>query len=284
LQGATGSPRVVQSEFAKPADQKGTMNVPTLLEPFLDRDLTARQLDQISIYIDLLLRWNARINLTAIRTPEEILTRHFGESFFLARHVFPQPLINGNLESNDRPATDCHPERSERHEVKFAESKDPYPSYAASSEPQAASHSRLPTAHRPLPAVLDLGSGAGFPALPIKIWAPQIHLTMIESNHKKATFLREVARTLILTNVNVIAERAQTIEGINADVVTFRAVERFDQILRLAARFLAPRGRLALLIGSAQLQELAIRGFPKWETIPVPQSKARVLVITKVTN
>jgi 16S rRNA (guanine527-N7)-methyltransferase len=260
------------------------MNIPTLLEPFLDRDLTARQLDQISIYIDLLLRWNARINLTAIRTPEEILTRHFGESFFLARHVFPQPPINGNLESNARPATDCHPERSERHEVKFAESKDPYPFYAASSEPQDASHSRLPTAHRPLPAVLDLGSGAGFPALPIKIWAPQIHLTMIESNHKKATFLREVARTLILTNVNVIAERAQPIKGITADVVTFRAVEKFDQILRLAPRFLAPKGRLALLIGSAQLQELAVLRFPKWETIPVPQSKARVLAITQVTN
>ena len=59
--------------------------------------------------------------------------------------------------------------------------------------------------------VLDLGSGAGFPALPIKIWAPHIHLTMIESNQKKATFLREAARALKLTDVNVIAERAESV-------------------------------------------------------------------------
>ena len=57
----------------------------------------------------------------------------------------------------------------------------------------------------------DLGSGAGFPALPIKIWEPQIHLTMIESNHKKAAFLREAARELKLMAVNVIAERADSV-------------------------------------------------------------------------
>ena len=63
--------------------------IAALLEPFLDRPLSPAQLGQISTYIDLLLRWNARINLTAIREPEEIVTRHFGESFFLARHLFP---------------------------------------------------------------------------------------------------------------------------------------------------------------------------------------------------
>ena len=63
--------------------------IAALLEPYLDGELTPSQLDQISTYIDLLLRWNARINLTAIRNPEEIVTRHFGESLFLARHLFP---------------------------------------------------------------------------------------------------------------------------------------------------------------------------------------------------
>ena len=46
--------------------------------------------ENISIYIDLLLRWNARINLTAVRQPEEIVTRHFGESIFAARRLFPK--------------------------------------------------------------------------------------------------------------------------------------------------------------------------------------------------
>ena len=76
-----------------------------LLAPFLIRlpgrdptkeaneliSLSPSQLQCISIYIDLLLRWNARINLTAIRTQEQIVTRHFGESFFLARHLFEAP-------------------------------------------------------------------------------------------------------------------------------------------------------------------------------------------------
>src|ERR1039458_9531578 len=71
------------------------------LEPFLEQSLSESQLNQISIYIDLLQRWNARINLTAIRNEEEIVTRHFGESLFLARHLFPAV------------AEHCHPERSE---------------------------------------------------------------------------------------------------------------------------------------------------------------------------
>ena len=52
--------------------------------------LSSSQLDHISTYIDLLIRWNSRINLTAIRDPEEIITRHFGESLFAARHLFPE--------------------------------------------------------------------------------------------------------------------------------------------------------------------------------------------------
>src|SRR5450755_4862699 len=51
--------------------------------------LSPAQLQSISTYIDILLRWNARINLTAIRDPEEIVLRHFGESLFAARHLFP---------------------------------------------------------------------------------------------------------------------------------------------------------------------------------------------------
>src|SRR5580658_9680517 len=67
-----------------------------LLQPFLqeanDQRLTANDAlyEHISTYIDILLRWNARINLTAIRDPEEIVTRHFGESLFAARHLFPK--------------------------------------------------------------------------------------------------------------------------------------------------------------------------------------------------
>lgn len=229
--------------------------------------LSPSQLDQISTYIDLLLRWNARINLTAIRDPEQIVPRHFGESFFLARHLFPEPGVE-----------------SDRSKLQAQSSK--------------------------LVHVLDLGSGAGFPALPIKIWAPHIHLTLIESNHRKAAFLREVARTLTLTNIDVIAERAESLLArlpkahpigrphskadepapkvafSLADAVTFRAVERFGQILPVAATFLAPNARLALLMSAPQLEELKSIPSMTWQSIHVPQSHSRLLVMgtTNPTN
>ena len=234
-----------------------TARIQALLEPFLDQSLPSSTLDQISIYIDLLLRWNARINLTAIRHPEEIVTRHFGESFFLARHLFPATAQLSNP---------SHPKRSQakREAIGSAKSKDPYPSTA--------------------PRVLDIGSGAGFPALPLKLWAPHIHLTLIESNHKKATFLREVARGLTLTNINVITDRAEVLAARpdfpRTEVVTLRAVEHFAAVIPQAVTLLAPRATLALLIGAAQIPYLMSLTALKWHPpIPVPQSHTRVLSI-----
>jgi 16S rRNA (guanine527-N7)-methyltransferase len=231
-----------------------TARIAALLEPFLDQPLSPLQLDQISIYIDLLQRWNARINLTAIRHQDEIVTRHFGESLFLARHLFSD---FSQLRHLERP---CHPD------PELAEGEGPAFSQAAHP-----------------PRVLDIGSGSGFPALPLKIYAPNIHLTLIESNHKKAAFLNEVARALTFTNINVIAERAEEVakrQSHQADVVTLRAVERFEAILPQAVALLAPNGTLAVLITTAQLPQLAILSSLTWQPeIYVPQSQTRVLSI-----
>lgn len=293
--------------------------IAALLEPFLDRPLAPGQLRQISTYIDLLLRWNARINLTAIRNPDEIVTRHFGESFFLARHLFP------SVSALCHPASSpCHPERSRAmsEATGSAESKDPYSCTPSASLSEAAPPSApfakggnsarqvspatkltsrdsfrtqsIPGAQDPsvlseAPRVIDLGSGAGFPALPLKIWAPHIHLVLIESNHKKATFLREIARALTLTDIDVINDRAETLSARNspqfplADVVTFRAVERFERVLPLAATFLAPFARLALLITSSQLPHLTTLPNVTWHTISVPHSNTGVLSIGTIT-
>jgi 16S rRNA (guanine527-N7)-methyltransferase len=213
-----------------------------LLQPFLaPAALSPAQLEHISTYIDLLLRWNARINLTAIRQPEEIVTRHFGESLFAARHLFPATTTWGQPPSAVQTEQGSAPER-----------------------------------------LIDIGSGAGFPGLPIKIWAPHIHLTLLESTQKKATFLREVARALTLMNINVFHGRAEDYPNPPADVVTLRAVERFETILPTAARLIAPTtGRLALLISQAQLKPAhdLTPGF-NW-TLPaeVPLSASRVLAI-----
>jgi 16S rRNA (guanine527-N7)-methyltransferase len=246
-----------------------TAHIAALLHPFVERTLPEVQLQQISMYIDLLLRWNARINLTAIRDPEEIVTRHFGESFFLARHLFPETSVARTLLS--------------------AWSKDP--THPPQSETQR-THLEPPDAEEPgkglsdrsvRPTVLDIGSGAGFPGLPLKLWAPAISLMLVESNHKKATFLREVVRTLTLTDVNVITDRAETLADTipAADVVTLRAVERFDAILPIAARLVSPSGRLALLIGSSHLPGLRILvpDLHPAATIRIPESQSRVLSI-----
>ena len=200
--------------------------------------LSPTQLHHISTYIDILTRWNARINLTAIRDPEDIVTRHFGESFFAARLLYP-------VSSFVPPV------------VKDVE-------LAAS--------------------VADLGSGAGFPGLPLKLWSPQLSLTLIESNHKKAAFLREVTRTLTLTDVNIQNTRAESLTETFA-VVTLRAVERFESILPTAAALLAPAGRLALLISSAQ-QDQARSTLPHlaWSNpAPVPHSRSRIVLVGSLT-
>src|SRR5258706_9215321 len=233
-----------------------TTRITALLEPFLEQPLSPSHLDQISTYIDLLLRWNARINLTAIRHPEEIVTRHFGESLFLARHLFP-----ANASSVARA---------------------PSPADPNSAQPPATPHSGL--YNSAAPPVLDIGSGAGFPALPLKLWAPHIDLTLVESNHKKAAFLREVAPVLTLTNGKVITHRVEVLAARSdfprTKIVTLRAVERFASILPPVLTLLAPNGTLALLIGAAQVTYLTTLPAIKWcAPIPVPQSHTRVLSI-----
>jgi len=121
-----------------------------LLHPFLSAPLSDHQLQNISTYIDILLRWNARINLTAVRQPEEIVTRHFGESLFAAGHLFSQP------ELHDATAVDPRPPKPS---AAFEQSRD--------------THSTK---------LVDVGSGAGFPGITIKIYAPHTHVTLIESN------------------------------------------------------------------------------------------------------
>lgn len=217
-----------------------------LLDPFLGppdaRRLTPDALHLISTYIDILQRWNVRINLTAIRNPEEIVTRHFGESLFAARHLFPA----------DEPAA---------HSLRRPGSP-------------------LETVRAAVPVVADIGSGAGFPGIPIKLWTPEISLTLIESNHKKATFLRELARALTMKDVKIENTRAESLLPSSFDVVTLRAVERFQSILPVAAGLVDPGGRMALLVGRAQLPQ-AQSTLPSldWSVLPIPASQSRVLAI-----
>jgi 16S rRNA (guanine527-N7)-methyltransferase len=247
----------------KKSQAMNTTRIAALLEPFLERPLSSSQLGQISTYIDLLLRWNARINLTAIRSEEEIVTRHFGESLFLARHLFP---------------TVPDPTQMQAPQDVFGWGRAPSP-VQAQAKPGWSGNVQEPAGVR----VIDIGSGAGFPGIPLKVWAPDIHLTLIESNHKKAAFLSEVARSLNLANLDIRNQRTEVLAeqlSAHADVVTFRAVERFETILPQAAAFLASKGRLALLITSAQTDRLSALTNLEWDQpIKLPKSTTGLLSI-----
>jgi 16S rRNA (guanine527-N7)-methyltransferase len=182
-------------------------------------------LESVGVHLELLLRWNQRMNLTGLRTPEAILGRHFGESLFVAR---------------------------------------------------------LLLARNSADTVLDIGSGAGFPGLPIKYWSPSVVLTLVEGHGKKATFLREVCRALPhLSDVVVLNSRSEALisGGTRADLVTLRAVERFEEVLSSAASLVAPGGRLALLIGESQ-RDAALQVLHPGETstVPLPSARERILL------
>lgn len=197
-----------------------TAEIAALLAPYVE--LGEKQAASILIYINLLLKWNARMNLTAVRDPRQIVQRHFGESFFAARKLLaPADAIR----------------------------------------------------------IIDVGSGAGFPGLPIAMYAPQSEVTLIESQSKKAAFLNEVVRSLGLKNAHVFSRRAEDYTGV-AELVTMRAVERFEAVLPVAEKLVSREGRLAVMIGESQV-EAATKLVAKvaWQTpVAVPGGHSRVLL------
>jgi 16S rRNA (guanine527-N7)-methyltransferase len=197
-------------------------SIENLLQPYLSNPLSGEQVHLLQLFLELLLKWNAKINLTAIRNPDEIVRRHFGESLFAG-----EQLNLGGAKS-----------------------------------------------------LSDLGSGAGFPGLPIKIVAPELQVTLIESQGKKVAFLREVIRTLKLENATVFASRAEE-SKLQAEIVTLRAVEKFESALEVASTLVSNGGRLALLIGANQT-EVARKSLPTvaWQQpIAIPESRERVLLV-----
>jgi 16S rRNA (guanine527-N7)-methyltransferase len=171
---------------------------------------------QLATYLKLILKWNARTNLTGIRSPEEIVRRHFGESLFAGLHLG----ICGSL--------------------------------------------------------LDFGSGAGFPGLPIQVLRPELRVTLAESRQKKASFLREVIRTLGL-GTEVWPERVEDMPAARSfSVVTMRAVDEMQQAVVAAAPCAAER---LMVLGTrfAAYPALAAE-FSEPEIIKIPESDGRVLL------
>jgi 16S rRNA (guanine527-N7)-methyltransferase len=177
--------------------------------------------EALASYGNLLLAWNARLNLTSIRDERQLIERHLLEGLFAALH---QP--------------------------------------AASS-------------------ALDFGSGTGIPGIALAILNPKLAITLAESQRKKASFLREVVRTLDLRNTQVHAGRAEELPVAGFDAVWMRAVDRSEAMLPAAAILVARAGWICLL--TSQLgAEAATEGLGatwQWQTTPLPLAERRVLHI-----
>lgn len=181
------------------------------------------QVLQIQQYMEILLTWNEKINLTAIRDPLEILNRHFCECMYAASTV---PVEKGRL--------------------------------------------------------ADVGSGGGFPGLPLKIIRPELQLMLIESNIKKATFLAEVIRALGLTDARVIVGRYEELgeEVAPLDFVCSRALGDFVSLLEWARSEKIAAEQVVLWIGGRDLPGIQkIRTWEWREPISVPHSLRRLLLV-----
>jgi 16S rRNA (guanine527-N7)-methyltransferase len=186
-------------------------------------ELDAAQVACVQQYMRMLLAWNEKVNLTAIRDPLEILYRHFCESLFAAVAV---PLERGRL--------------------------------------------------------ADVGSGGGFPGLPLKIIRPELEVFLIESNIKKATFLAEVVRELGLNDMHILVSRYQDLgeEVAPLEVVCSRALGDYGAFLKWAASVQVAANQVVLWIGGRDLDEVRKVSLWDWlEPIAVPQSLQRFLLV-----
>jgi len=107
-------------------------------------------------------------------------------------------------------------------------------------------------------ALADLGTGPGLPGIPLAIARPQLQVTLVESNGKKARFLREAVRTLQLRNARVAESRIESLDEPAAyDAITARALATLPLIVELGGSLLKPAGRLLAMKGARPDEEIA---------------------------
>jgi 16S rRNA (guanine527-N7)-methyltransferase len=182
-------------------------------------DLPAGSYEKFRVYLELLVRWNQRLSLTAVREPDQIIQRHFVECAFVAQ--------------------------------------------------------RLP---RDITDLLDYGSGAGLPGIPIAICRPKISVTLAEAHGKKAAFLREALRVLDLKG-EVYDGRVETMPERRFDTVAMRAVEKMDLAIPVALQRVKRYLVLLTTERSGLARGTALPGLEWLEPISIPNTRQMVLEI-----
>jgi 16S rRNA (guanine527-N7)-methyltransferase len=106
-------------------------------------------------------------------------------------------------------------------------------------------------------SLLDVGSGAGLPGIPIAVSRPAWEVTLLDSNHKKSAFLRQAVADLALKNANVVCERVESwTPAKNFDVVISRAFSDLGEFVSMTGRLLAPGGVIAAMKGVYPFEEI----------------------------
>jgi len=136
-------------------------------------------------------------------------------------------------------------------------------------------------------SVLDVGSGAGFPGIPLKIMRPEIGLYLLEPSWKKANFLRHIAGTLCLSGVEIIEKRIEDLEPLLVDVAMTRALFSIPDFSKKAGPFVREGGSLIMSKGPRLYEEVKAtkEGIPEHEImsliLPLSAMKRHLVIITR---
>jgi 16S rRNA (guanine(527)-N(7))-methyltransferase RsmG len=192
--------------------------------------ITAAEVEQLHKYFELLSRWSARMNLTALpleSLPDKTIDRLFIEPLAATRYIPKSPIT-----------------------------------------------------------WLDVGSGGGSPAIPVKVLRKHARLTMVESKSRKAAFLREAVRTLELNSTNVLNARLEALcdpgtPSFRADLITVRAVRADDDLFAICRAVLRHDGEL-LLFQSEDVTNQPVDGFKRMRTVQLTEAPSYLDVLKAI--
>jgi 16S rRNA (guanine527-N7)-methyltransferase len=170
--------------------------------------ISSRQLEQFEAYLEMLVDWNERMNLTGITERDAVYEKHFFDSISLSFFVD----MNG------------------------------------------------------IKSIADIGSGAGFPSIPLKICFPHLKVVIVDSLNKRISFLKALAERLELQDVECVHGRAEDIAKMplyrdQFDLATARAVARLNVLNEFCLPFVRPGGKFAAMKGAKSQEEMKESGF-----------------------
>ena len=215
------------------------MNIELFIEELkkINIDVTEKQLEKLKVYKELLIEYNKKFNLTALKTDEEIYLKHFYDSLTITK------VINLDKELN----------------------------------------------------VLDIGTGAGFPGIVLKIFFPKLNIILLDSNNKKITFLNEVIYKLKLEKIECIHGRAEELNDRYReyfDIVTSRAVANLRVLSELSLPYVKVNGLFIAMKAYAEeelkeaystIKKLSSEIITKEEfLLPIEKSMRNIIVIEKL--